>query len=79
VWVSTVHFPSLPDRNGPRAQTDKSRSESALISPNSSGGGPRATEHPTGEGKLYLCAVKDVFAGRIVGYSMGLPPVELTP
>lgn len=25
------------------------------------------TEHPTGEGKLYCCAVKDVFAGRIVG------------
>lgn len=28
------------------------------------------TEHPTGEGKLYLCAVKDVCSGRIVGYSM---------
>ncbi|MCM2518319.1 IS3 family transposase [Streptomyces griseoincarnatus] len=28
------------------------------------------TEHPTGEGKLYLCAVKDVFSGRIVGYSI---------
>ena len=28
------------------------------------------TEHPTGEGKLYFCAVKDVFSGRIVGYSM---------
>nr|WP_228988757.1 DDE-type integrase/transposase/recombinase [Streptomyces sp. DH8] len=28
------------------------------------------TEHATGEGKLYLCAVKDVFSGRIVGYSM---------
>ena len=28
------------------------------------------TEHPTDEGKLYLCAVKDVFSGRIVGYSM---------
>ncbi len=28
------------------------------------------TEHPTGEGKLYLCAIKDVHAGRIVGYSM---------
>ncbi len=28
------------------------------------------TEHPTGEGKLYLCAVKDAFSGRIVGYSM---------
>jgi putative transposase len=28
------------------------------------------TEHPTGEGKLYLCAVKDVCSNRIVGYSM---------
>lgn len=28
------------------------------------------TEHPTGEGKLYLCPVKDVYSGRIVGYSM---------
>lgn len=26
------------------------------------------TEHPTSEGKLYLCAVKDVFSNRIVGY-----------
>ncbi|MFJ2095578.1 IS3 family transposase [Streptomyces sp. NPDC087901] len=28
------------------------------------------TEHQTGEGKLYLCAVKDVFSNRIVGYSI---------
>ena len=28
------------------------------------------TEHKTGEGKLYLCAIKDVFANRIVGYSI---------
>ncbi|MFF9733747.1 IS3 family transposase [Streptomyces albidoflavus] len=28
------------------------------------------TEHATGEGKLYLCAVKDVCSGRIVGYSI---------
>ncbi len=27
-------------------------------------------EHATGEGKLYLCAVKDVYSGRIVGYSI---------
>jgi hypothetical protein len=26
------------------------------------------TEHPTSEGKLYLCAFKDVYSGRIVGY-----------
>ena len=30
------------------------------------------TEHPTGEGKLYLCAIKDVYSGRIVGYSIDL-------
>jgi len=28
------------------------------------------TEHPTAEGKLYLCAVKDVHSNRIVGYSI---------
>jgi putative transposase len=28
------------------------------------------TEHPTSQGKLYLCAVKDAFSGRIVGYSI---------
>lgn len=28
------------------------------------------TEHPTREGKLYLCAIKDAFSKRIVGYSI---------
>lgn len=28
------------------------------------------TEHPTSEGTLYLCAVKDVWSRRIVGYSI---------
>ena len=28
------------------------------------------TEHWTDEGKLYLCAIKDVFSARIVGYSI---------
>jgi putative transposase len=28
------------------------------------------TEHPTSEGKLYCCAIKDVFSNRIVGYSI---------
>ena len=29
------------------------------------------TEHPTVEGKLYGCCVKDVFSNRIVGYAFG--------
>ena len=29
------------------------------------------TEHWTDDGKLYLCAIKDVYSNRIVGYSMG--------
>ncbi len=28
------------------------------------------TEHWTGEGKLYVCAIKDVYSNRIVGYSI---------
>ena len=28
------------------------------------------TEHPTAEGKLYLCAIKDACSNRIVGYSI---------
>lgn len=28
------------------------------------------TEHPTDEGKLYLCAIKDTYSNRIVGYSI---------
>jgi len=28
------------------------------------------SEHHTGEGKLYLCAIKDVFSNRNVGYSI---------
>jgi hypothetical protein len=29
------------------------------------------TEHPTVEGKLYICSIKDVFSNRIVGYALG--------
>jgi len=28
------------------------------------------TEHPTAQGKLYLCAIKDLHSNRIVGYSL---------
>ena len=47
-----------------------------LVNRNFTAGGPNQlwlvdiTEHHTWEGKLYLCAVKDVFSRRIVGYSI---------
>jgi transposase InsO family protein len=28
------------------------------------------TEHPTAQGKLYCCAIKDLFSNRIVGYAL---------
>jgi putative transposase len=31
------------------------------------------TEHPAGEGKLYLCAFKDVYFNRIVGHRLTPP------
>ena len=31
---------------------------------------PTITEHPTAEGKLYLCAIKDCHSNRVVGYSI---------
>ncbi|MEU8787426.1 IS3 family transposase [Streptomyces sp. NPDC048637] len=47
-----------------------------LVSRNFTATGPNRlwladiTEHATGQGKLYLCAIKDVFSNRIVGYSI---------
>ena len=38
--------------------------------PRTSCGSADITEHWTGEGKLYLCAIKDVYSNRIVGYSI---------
>jgi len=29
------------------------------------------TEHPTAEGKLYMCSFKDLWSNRLVGYSIG--------
>ncbi len=57
-WKSHVRF-------GRRAAgTDRSRDRHrAAARPH--------TEHPTAEGKLYLCAIKDVHSCRIVGYSIG--------
>ena len=47
-----------------------------LVNRDFTAGGPNQlwladiTEHRTGEGKIYLCAIKDVWSNRIVGYSI---------
>lgn len=54
---------------GPPLHDDKVRRDFTAIQPNELWL-TDISEHPTAEGKLYLCAVKDVFSGRIVGYSI---------
>ena len=60
---------SKAGRPGPPAHDDQVRRNFTATAPN------RLwltdiTEHRTSEGKLYLCAIKDVYPGRIVGYSI---------
>ncbi|OAN27781.1 integrase [Mycolicibacterium iranicum] len=60
---------SKSGRPGPPVHDD-------LVERDFTAGGPNQlwlsdiTEHRTDEGKLYLCAIKDVFSNRIVGYSI---------
>ena len=46
------------------------RAATSPPTPRTSCGSADITEHRTAEGKLYLCAIKDVFSNRIVGYSI---------
>ncbi|WP_104182796.1 IS3 family transposase, partial [Mycobacterium avium] len=53
--------PTVPDDLGGRDFTSDTPNQLWLAD---------ITEHRTGEGKLYLCAIKDEFSNRIVGYSI---------
>jgi putative transposase len=69
IWSATVRRRGTGRRPGPAVHDDRVERDFTAAGPN------RLwltdiTEHPTDEGKLYLCAVKDCFAGRIVGYSI---------
>jgi transposase InsO family protein len=56
-------------RPGPAVHDDLVRRDFTAASPNELWM-TDITEHPTGEGKLYLCAFKDAWSHRIVGYSI---------
>jgi putative transposase len=69
IWSVFARRHGLSRRAGPPVHDD-------LVDRQFTATGPNATwltditEHPTGEGKIYLCAIKDVWSNRIVGYSI---------
>ncbi|TDB69409.1 IS3 family transposase [Micromonospora sp. KC723] len=69
IWSVFAKRKGLTRRAGPPVHDDLVRRRFTADAPN------RVwltdiTEHPTAEGKLYLCAIKDVYSNRIVGYSI---------
>lgn len=73
IWSVFAKKRGLTRRSGPPVHDDLVRREFTAAAPD------RLcltdiTEHPTGEGKLYLCAIKDAYSGRIVGYSIDSAP-----
>ena len=69
IWSVTVRRRGTGRRPGPAVHDDRVKRDFTAAGPNQLWL-TDITEHPTDEGKLYLCAVKDCFAGRIVGYSI---------
>lgn len=69
-WLWSVHARKrgLSRRPGPPVHDDLVRREFTSTRPDELWL-TDITEHATGEGKLYLCAVKDACTRRIVGYS----------
>lgn len=56
-------------RPGPAVHDDHLRRDFTGAAPNTKWVSD-LTEHPTGQGKVYCCAIKDLFSNRIVGYAL---------
>ena len=69
IWSVHSRKRGLNRRPGPPVHDDRVRRQFSADRPNELWL-TDITEHPTAEGKLYLCAVKDACSNRIVGYSM---------
>ena len=70
LWSSTVKKGRHGKRPGPAVHDDLVQRQFRAERPDATWL-TDITEHPTAEGKLYCCAIKDVFSNRIVGYSIG--------
>jgi putative transposase len=69
IWSVFTKKPGLNRKAGPPVHDDLVDRQFTATAPNLVWL-TDITEHPTAEGKLYLCAIKDVYSGRIVGYSI---------
>ena len=70
LFSTTVRKGRHPKRPGPAVHDDHLRRDFTAAAPNLKWV-TDITEHPTaGEGKVYCCAVKDLFSNRIVGYAV---------
>lgn len=69
IWSTTAKRKGRRPRPGPAVHDDRVQRVFTAPTPDTLWL-TDITEHETGEGKLYLCAVKDAFSNRIVGYSM---------
>jgi transposase InsO family protein len=69
IWSVFAKKPGLNRKAGPPVHDDLVDRQFTATAPNVLWL-TDITEHRTAEGKLYLCAIKDVYSGRIVGYSI---------
>ncbi len=69
IWSIFAKKPGLNRKAGPPVHDDLVDRQFTAAAPNVLWL-TDITEHWTAEGKLYLCAIKDVYSGRIVGYSI---------
>lgn len=69
IWSIFAKKRGLNRRSGPPVHDDLVDRQFSAMTPNEIWL-TDITEHPTDEGKLYLCAIKDVYSNRIVGYSI---------
>lgn len=70
IWSTTTKKRGLSRKAGPPVHDDLLDRDFTAAGPNERWVGD-ITEHPTAEGKLYLCTFKDLWSNRIVGYSIG--------
>ncbi|TFB98176.1 hypothetical protein E3O48_01785 [Cryobacterium sp. HLT2-28] len=69
LWSVFAKKRGLTRKAGPPAHDDQVKRKSTATRPNQLWL-TDITEHRTDEGKMYLCAIKDVYSNKIVGYSI---------